>query len=108
MLLGADAPQVFNVPGFATIQELGAMVAAGLTPYQALEIGTKNPAIYLGKAGSFGTVEVGKRADLILLEANPLESIDNVRRRAGVMVAGRWLSKEDIDRRLDQLSLRPK
>ncbi len=108
LLLGADAPQVFNVPGFATIQELGAMVAAGLTPYQALEIGTKNPAIYLGKAGSFGTVEVGKRADLILLEANPLESIDNVRRRAGVMVAGRWLSKEDIERRLDQLSLRPK
>lgn len=104
VLLGADAPQVFNVPGYATLQELGALVEAGLTPYEALQAGTLNPAVYLGKEDAFGTVEVGKRADLILLDANPLDDIDNVRRRAGVMVAGRWLSAEEIQRRLDELA----
>ena len=100
ILLGADTPQVFNVPGFATVQELGALVAAGLTPYEALEAGTRSPALYFGLEESFGTVEVGKRADLLLLEANPLLDIANVRRRAGVMVAGRWLSAEELERRL--------
>src|SRR5262245_39137596 len=90
LLLGADTPQVFNVPGFATIQELEALVAAGLTPYQALEAGTRNPALALGLEASFGTVEAGKRADLVLLDADPLADIRNIRRRAGVMVAGRW------------------
>lgn len=55
LVLGADAPQVFNVPGFATLRELESMVAAGLTPYQALETGTRNPPIALGVPGSFGT-----------------------------------------------------
>ena len=105
LILGADAPQVFNVPGYATVQELEAMVAAGLTPYEALEVGTKNPARYLGKSESFGTIEVGKRADLILLEANPLDNIENVRQRAGVMVAGRWLSADEIEGRLAELAV---
>ena len=106
LMLGADAPQVFNVPGFATVQELTAMVAAGLTPYQALEMGTKNPALYLGLADSFGTVEVGNRAGLVLLEANPLDDIANIRERAGVMVAGRWLSRADLERRLGEVAFR--
>ena len=104
ILLGADTPQIFNVPGFATLQELKALVTAGLTPYQALEAGTKNPALYFGLEESFGTVEVGKRADLILLEANPLEDIGNVGRNTGVMVGGRWLSREEIERRLQELA----
>ncbi len=103
ILLGADAPQVFNVPGFATLQEMTALVAAGLSPYAALEAGTKNPAVYLGKEGSFGTVEVGKRADLVLLDGNPLTDIHNVKRQAGVMVAGVWLSADDIAERLAEL-----
>jgi cytosine/adenosine deaminase-related metal-dependent hydrolase len=100
ILLGADTPQVFNVPGFATLQELSALVAAGLTPYEALEAGTRNPARYFGLEASFGTVAVGKRADLLLLTANPLIDIASVRQRAGVMLAGRWLPAEEIERRL--------
>ncbi len=100
ILLGADAPQVFNVPGFATIQELTALVDAGLTPYDALVAGARNPAVHLGKADSFGTVTVGKRADLVLLDADPLVDIHNVRKLAGVMVAGRWLPSEEIARLL--------
>jgi imidazolonepropionase-like amidohydrolase len=84
IVLGADAPQVFNVPGFATLRELESLVAAGLTPFEALQAGTRNPAIALGVPESFGTVEVGRRADLLLLDADPLADIRNVWKRAGV------------------------
>lgn len=104
ILLGADAPQVFNVPGFATIQELTALVEAGLTPYEALLAGARNPAVHLGRAGSFGTVTIGKRADLLLLDADPLLDIKNVRKLSGVMAAGRWLPSAVIASRLAELA----
>lgn len=98
--LGSDAPQTWNVPGFSAHRELGALVAAGLTPYQALKSGTANVGTYFGTQASVGTVAAGKRADLVLLDANPLTDIANSSRIAGVMVNGRWLSKADIDSRL--------
>ena len=98
--LGSDAPQTWNVPGFSAHRELGAIVAAGLTPYEALKSGTANVGVYFGTQSTAGTVTAGKRADLILLEANPLTNIANSSRIAGVMVNGRWLSKADIDARL--------
>jgi imidazolonepropionase-like amidohydrolase len=98
--LGSDAPQTWNVPGFSAHRELGAIVAAGLTPYEALKSGTANVGVYFGTQSSVGTVAAGKRADLILLDANPLTNIANSSRIAGVMVNGRWLSKADIDARL--------
>jgi imidazolonepropionase-like amidohydrolase len=98
--LGSDAPQTWNVPGFSAHRELGALVAAGLTPYQALKSGTANVGTYFGTQASVGTVAAGKRADLLLLDANPLTDIANSSRIAGVMVNGRWLSKADIDSRL--------
>ncbi|GIW52711.1 MAG: amidohydrolase [Gemmatimonadales bacterium] len=104
LLLGSDAPQWWNVPGFSALRELEAVVAAGLTPYQALETATRNVAVFLGAADRQGTIEVGKRADLLLLDANPLENIANVHRRAGVMIRGRWLSREAIEQRLAQIA----
>jgi imidazolonepropionase-like amidohydrolase len=98
--LGSDAPQTWNVPGFSAHRELAALVAAGLTPYQALRSGTANVGAYFGTQATVGTVAAGKRADLILLEANPLTDIANSSRIAGVMVNGRWLSKADIETRL--------
>ena len=98
--LGSDAPQTWNVPGFSAHRELGALVAAGLTPYQALKSGTANVGTYFGTQASVGTVAAGTRADLVLLDANPLTDIGNSSRIAGVMVNGRWLSKADIDSRL--------
>jgi imidazolonepropionase-like amidohydrolase len=100
LLLGSDAPQIYNVPGFSTHRELESLVAAGLTPYQALETGTRNIAKYFGTEREMGTVEQGKRADLILLEADPLADIRNTTKRAGVMVRGRWLPQAEIERRL--------
>jgi hypothetical protein len=100
LLLGSDAPKVYNVPGFSTHRELEALVTAGLTPYQALETGTRNVAVFFGTLAETGTTNVGKRADLILLEGNPLADIRNTTRRAGVMLGGRWLPKAEIDSRL--------
>ena len=88
LLLGSDAPQVFQVPGFSLHHELELMVAAGLTPYEALATGTTAPAEFFG-LGS-GTVEIGAPADLVLLDANPLTDISNSRRIHGVVAAGRW------------------
>jgi hypothetical protein len=107
LLLGSDAPQVWNVPGFSIHRELASYVAAGLTPYQALATGTRNVAAYLRALPPqspalpvAGIVREGAPADLVLLTRNPLENITNTSAIAGVLVAGKWLSRPDIDRRL--------
>jgi hypothetical protein len=106
LLLGTDAPIPAVVPGFAAHEELLNLVEAGLTSYQALETATGNPARYLGREKEFGTVEAGKRADLILLEANPVDDINNTRKLAGVMVRGRWFPKSELGRMISDLPLR--
>jgi imidazolonepropionase-like amidohydrolase len=98
ILLGSDAPQIFNVPGFSLHNELEFLVASGLTPFEALQTGTVNVAEFLDL--DTGAVEIGRQADLVLLDANPLEAIDNSRRIHGVMVRGAWYSGGSIERRL--------
>jgi len=100
LLLGSDSPQRFNVPGFALHRELGYLVASGLTPFEALRTGTVNPAVFFGAGDERGTVEIGKAADLVLLDENPLEDIANSARVHGTMVRGRWLSRQVLDRML--------
>jgi hypothetical protein len=103
-LLGSDAPQLWNVPGFSTHRELGALVAAGLTPYQALRTGTVDVAKFMGEEGRSGVVRVGARADLMLLDANPLDAIANSLRINGVVVNGRWIGPAERQRMLDALA----
>lgn len=100
LLLGSDAPQIFNVPGFSLHFELENMVAAGLSPYEALRMGTANVLEFMPHINS-GTVEVGRNADLILLDANPLEDIRNSRRIHGVMLRGQWLPGSVLKQRID-------
>jgi hypothetical protein len=85
-----------SIPGFALIDELEHMESLGMPPGQVLRTATINAAIALGDERSFGTIEPGKRADLLLLDRNPLESIRNVRQPAGVMARGIWLSADDL------------
>ena len=103
ILLGTDAAQAYHIPGFSIHEELAYLVDAGLSPYEAIEAGTRNAALILGKSDEFGTIETGKRADLILLEGNPLEDVGNIQNRAGVMVRGRWLTEEQLQSMLDGL-----
>ena len=98
--LGSDAPQMWNVPGFATHRELQSMVACGLTPYQALAMGTRDVGTIFGAQHNAGTIEKGRRADLVLLGGNPLEDIGQSSNIAGVMIGGRWLSRTEIDKGL--------
>ena len=104
LLLGSDSPQIFNVPGFAIHRELEYLVDAGLTPFEALHTGTARPAEFFGRDGDFGIVQTGAEADLLLLDANPLEDITNTRRIHGVMVRGRWLSRTELDSILNKLA----
>ena len=98
LLLGSDSPQVFNVPGFSTHRELDALVAAGLTPYEALSSGTVAVADFL--VSNAGIVAVGREADLVLLNDNPLTDIRNSRRIHGVMLRGAWHSAAALERRI--------
>lgn len=106
LLLGSDAPQFFNVPGFSIHHELEVMSRSGLSNYEILETGTVNPARFYEEEDAFGTVAKGKRADLILLKANPLEDLGNLRQLAGVFYHGQWLSRDAIDQRLEAIALR--
>lgn len=101
LLLGTDAFGAL-VPGFAAHQELEMMVGAGLTPYEALQTGTVNAARYLGEDDEAGTIEVGKRADFILVAGNPLENVRNAAAVRGVFSLGKWRSAHDIKAMLEQ------
>lgn len=104
LLLGSDAPQVFNVPGFSIQRELDAMIRSGLSNYDALVAGTVNPALFFKDEGKYGTIVKGADADLILVDENPLESISALRKQSGVMVRGTWISAEMIAKRLVQIA----
>jgi imidazolonepropionase-like amidohydrolase len=104
VLLGSDAPQIFNVPGFSVHRELQAMTAAGLTPADAIILGTRNPALFFGMPKEFGSIRTEASADLVWLTANPLEDIANTTKIRGVMVRGRWLDRAFLDAGLEQIA----
>ena len=103
--LGTDSPRIFNVPGFAMHHEMVLYVEIGMTPYEVLEIATRRPAEYFDATDEFGVVAVGRRTEFLLLTANPLEDIGNMRARAGVSLNGRWMPNEQIERRLRDIAL---
>ena len=96
ILAGSDAPWLV-VPGFSLHDELELLVKAGFTPGNALQAATRDVAEFLGLQGSLGTIEAGKVADLVLLDANPLEDIRNTQRISGVCLQGRWFDREALD-----------
>jgi len=103
LLLGTDAVKPGTLPGFSLHEELENFVAAGIPPYEAIRAGTSDAAIFLHQENEFGTVATGRRADLLLVEANPLEDVKNVSKRVGVMVNGHWLTAEGLKQRLAAL-----
>lgn len=104
MLLGSDAPQLFNVPGFSIHHEIAGMSRAGLSPLEILQSGTINPAIFFGKEDTFGEIKEGLDADFLLLDANPLSDLAALQKISGVMVRGKWLDRAYIDQRLSEIA----
>jgi imidazolonepropionase-like amidohydrolase len=98
ILAGSDSPEWYLLYGWTLHRELEALVDAGLPPWAALEAATRNPAEWLGTLAESGTLEPGKRADLLLLDADPLGDIRNTQRIAGVMRAGRWMDAAELSR----------
>jgi imidazolonepropionase-like amidohydrolase/6-phosphogluconolactonase (cycloisomerase 2 family) len=104
ILLGTDVGNPWVAAGFSAHQELANLIDAGLTPYEALRAGTRNPAECLDATDEFGSVAVGLRADLLLLDANPLEDVANAARRVGVMRRGQWLTAAELHEMLEKFS----
>jgi len=103
-MAGSDGPAPYIVPGFSLHAELEWLVKSGFSPTQALQSATFNPALFLAKLDKFGVVETGRMADLVLLEANPLEDIRNTRKIAAVVVAGKYYSRQELDKMLARVA----
>jgi len=96
IILGSDAVQVFSVPGFSIFNEMNAMVRSGLTPYDIYVTGGPNVARFFNREQEVGTVAVGKIADLVLVDADPLASVANFEKQSGTMLRGRWYPRADL------------
>lgn len=103
LLVGTDTPNPFVIPGYSLHEELENFMAAGLSPGEALALATREAARFLGELDEWGTLEAGKRADLLLLDGNPLDDIRAVRAPSGVMVRGTWLPAERLREMLQSL-----
>ena len=103
LLLGADAPQIFNPPGFSVHRELELKVASGLTPFEALRTGTVNVGRYIGEEDRTGKVLPGFHADLLLLSVNPLETLPFGHAIEGVILQGEYVSRSVLDHRLEEI-----
>jgi imidazolonepropionase-like amidohydrolase len=104
IMFGTDAPQIFSVPGFSIHHEIEALQNAGLSDYTILKAATASVGDYYKTYDSFGTVATQNRADLLLLNSNPLEDARRIKDLAGVMIQGRWISKSKIDDGLTEIA----
>lgn len=104
LLLGSDAPQVMNVPGFSIHHEIEAMRDVGIPIYEIIKSGTSNPAEFFDDTGLYGTIQVGADADFIIVEDNPLTSPETMKTPMGTMINGRWLDRAYFQRELEKLA----
>ena len=104
IIFGTDAPQQFSVPGFSIHREMRAMQEAGMSNFAILQSATKNVGDYCKERDTFGTVAAGQRADLVLLNGNPIQDLGNVAQRAGVMVRRKWIAEPEIQARLAKIA----
>jgi imidazolonepropionase-like amidohydrolase len=102
IMTGSDSPEFLYLYGFSMHREMKALADAGLSNYAVLEAATKNPSMFFGTLDKVGTIEKGRRADLVLLDANPLENISNTEKRSGVMLKGKYYTQEEMNRWLDE------
>ena len=108
LIAGTDSPTVLGAPGFSLHEELRVIAQLGLSNFEILHMATVNPGMFvdetLAPADSFGVIQIGNRADLLLLNDNPMSNISNLKNAVGVMTRGRWYSRESLDGRLDAIA----
>jgi imidazolonepropionase-like amidohydrolase len=97
ILAGTDTPNPYTYPGFSLPEELHLLVVAGLSPKEVLELATRQAAEFLGVERDFGSVEPGKIANLVLLDANPLTDIGNIKKVRAVFIRGKMLDRAKLD-----------
>jgi imidazolonepropionase-like amidohydrolase len=102
IMAGSDSPDPYVIPGFSLHDELDLLVKAGLSTTQALQAATFYPALFLAKLDRYGVVEEGHVADLVLLDGDPLADIANTRRISAVILGGRYMAREELDKTLAQ------
>lgn len=106
IMAGSDTPEWLQLYGFTLHREMKTLSEAGLPNYAVLESATRNPAEFFGTLRTTGTIQRGKRADLVLLDANPLEDIANTEKRSGVMLRGRYFTQAEMNKWLDEIAAR--
>jgi imidazolonepropionase-like amidohydrolase len=104
LLVGTDPGNPLVVPGFSVHEELAHFVRVGLTPYQALRAATHDPAEFLHAENEFGTIAVGRRADVVLVDGNPLQDIKHAGEISGVLVRGRWFAADELSKMLSSVA----
>ncbi len=104
MLTGSDLGGIWVIPGFSLHQEFQALAAAGLSPLEILQMATLNGAQFLNREATMGTVDVGKNADLVLLDAHPVEAVANLGRIAAVVLKGKYFSKDMLDKMKNEVA----
>ena len=104
LVTGTDSTFPFVLPGFSILEEIKLFVEVGFTPFEAIRAATRDAADCLKGLDEFGTIATGKRADMILLSANPLDNVANLKNRAGVMVRGKWYTEGELQNRLNSLA----
>ena len=106
IMAGSDTPEFLFLYGFSQHRELKALADAGLSNYAVLAAGTRNAHEFFGTIDKIGTIEIGRRADLLLLNANPLENISATENRSGVMLKGKWHPQTELNAWLDEIAPR--
>jgi imidazolonepropionase-like amidohydrolase len=103
MIMASDSPQVFNVPGFSIHHEIALMAEAGMSNYEILKTGSVVPAQYMGEEKNWGMIKEGFEADFVLVEKNPLEDLNTMQKPVGVVIRGRWIGSEELQKQLDRI-----
>lgn len=106
VMAGSDTPEWLMLYGYTLHLEMIDLRDAGLSNYAALEAATRNPALFFGTSDKTGTIAIGKRADLVLLDANPLDDVANTQKRTGVMIKGKYYTQAEMNKWLDEIAPR--
>ncbi|AFL86245.1 amidohydrolase, imidazolonepropionase [Belliella baltica DSM 15883] len=106
IIMSSDSPQVFNVPGFSIHHEIAALSDAGMSNYEILKSGSVNVAKYFEMEGEFGQIIPGASADFVMLDGNPLENLDALKKIQSIMLRGEWIQKNKLEAELERLEIK--